>query len=311
MGRKVLPLEAQLDRLAELRLQASTSEGRAEVSRCLNGKFSLVAAKAARIAGEWEAAELTPELVTAFRRFLVNGAATDKRCAAKTEILKALCKLECSAPAVFREGIVCVQLEPSWGETVDTAAEVRAWGAIGLSQTHDPDALEAILPLLLDRERPARIGAIRAIGAAGIPGGTLLLRLKALSGDEPEVVGECCLALLAATGERAVEFVAGFLGNPEEPIAEAAALALGESRLESACETLRAAFLNCRSRSLGRALLLAMALLRRESAIEYLLDLVRNGADQASADAAAALAMYEQDSHLTARLAQARAARAG
>jgi hypothetical protein len=40
-------------------------------------------------------------------------------------------------------------------------------------------------------------------------------------------------------------------------------------------------------------LLLAIALLRRENAIDYLLDLVQNGESQTSADAVAALAMYE------------------
>ena len=54
---------------------------------------------------------------------------------------------------------------------------------------------------------------------------------------------------------------------------------------------------------------MAIALLRRENALAYLLDLVRNGADQASADAAAALAIYEKDPNLQERLDLARKAR--
>lgn len=72
MARKVSSLEEQLDRLAELRGQAPSPEGRAEAARWLNSKMNLVAAKAARIAGEWLAAELTPELVAAFDRFMVK-----------------------------------------------------------------------------------------------------------------------------------------------------------------------------------------------------------------------------------------------
>ena len=308
MARKIPPLEAQLDRLAELRAQTPTPEGRAEVSRYLNHKMNLLAAKAARIAGEWEAADLTPGLVAAFERFLVNGAATDKRCAAKIEILKTLCKLEHPSPAIFRRGLAYVQMEASWGGSVDTAAEVRALSAIGLSQTNDPDALEQIVPLLLDPERDARIGAIRAIGGSGLAGDTLLLRLKALSGDEPEVLGECFAALLRATPEKSIDFVAQFLERPPEAAAEAAALALGESRLESAYDRLREAFESKRTLS-ARALLMGMALLRRETAIEYLLNLVRSGPDRSAAEAAAALAIFDQDPQLRQRLAEAQRAR--
>jgi hypothetical protein len=83
VARKALSLEAQLDRLAELRVQPSSPEGRAQVTAYLGSKMNLLVAKAARIAGEWQCAELAPELVTAFERFMVKPETTDKRCAAK------------------------------------------------------------------------------------------------------------------------------------------------------------------------------------------------------------------------------------
>ena len=309
MARKVSSLEEQLDRLAELRGQPPSPEARAEVAKYLGSKMNLVVAKAARLAGEWLAADLAPELVAAFDRFMVKPETTDKRCAAKIEILKALCKLEYSSPSVFRRGLQHVQMEPTWGGSVDTAAEARALGAMGLAQTDYPQALEEILPLLLDPQRDARIGALRAVAASGLPGGALLLRLKALSGDEPEVMGECFAALLRAAPDEALEFVAKFLDHHEEAVAEAAALALGDSRLESAFAPLRDASQSLRSHPLRRTLLFAIALLRRENAIDYLLDLVRNGENQVSADAVAALAMYENDPNLQARLDRARRGR--
>ena len=309
MTRKVSSLEEQLDRVAELRGQPPSPEGRAEVAQYLNSKMNLVAAKAARIAGEWLAAELMPQLAEAFDRFMVKPETTDKRCAAKIEILKALCKLEYSSPAVFRRGLRHIQMEPTWGGSVDTAAEVRALGAMGLAQTDYPEALEEILPLLLDPQRDARIGAARAIAASGLPGSALLLRLKALSGDEPEVLGECLAGLLRATPTQSLEFVAKFLDRREEAVAEVAALALGDSRLESAFAVLREAVERTRAQTFRRTLLLAIGLLRRENAIEYLLDLVQNGEGQNSADATAALAMYEKDPILQERLDRARKAR--
>ncbi|MGD0365003.1 MAG: HEAT repeat domain-containing protein [Bryobacteraceae bacterium] len=309
MARKVSSLEEQLDRLAELRGEAPSPEGRAEAARCLNSKMNLVAAKAARIAGEWLAAESTPELVAAFDRFMVKPETSDKRCAAKIEILKALCKLDYPYPAIFRRSMQHVQMEPSWGGPVDTAAEVRALGAMGLAQTDFAEALEEIVPLLVDPQRDARIGAVRAIAASGLPGGALLLRLKALTGDEPEVLGECFAALLRVEPAKSIDFAAKFIEHREEAVAEAATLALGDSRLESAFAVLRDAFERSHGRPIRRTLLVAIALLRRENAIAYLLDLVRNGADQASADAAAALAMYEKDPNLQERLDLARKAR--
>lgn len=294
--------------MAALRSEPPSPAGRAEAAKYLNSKMNLVVAKAARIAGEWLAAELTPQLVEAFDRFMLKPETSDKRCAAKIEILKALCKLEYPSPSIFRRSLRHVQMEPTWGGSVDTAAAVRALGAMGLAQTDYPEALEEIVPLLLDAERDARIGALRAIAASGLPGGALLLRLKALSGDEPEVLGECFAALLRAAPSQSLEFVAKFLDHREEAVAEAAALALGDSRLESAFAVLREAFE--RTRALPRrTLLLAIALLRRENAIDYLLDLVQNGEGQTSADAVAALAMYEKDPNLQERLDRARQTR--
>ena len=138
----------------------------------------------------------------------------------------------------------------------------------------------------------------------------LFRSLKALSGDEPEVLGECFAALLRAAPAPSPEFVAKFLDHREEAVVEAAALALGYSRLEGAFAVLRDAFERTRALPLRRrTLLLAIALLRRENAIDYLLDLVQNGEVQTSADAVAALAMYEKDPNLQERLERARQSR--
>jgi HEAT repeat protein len=312
VARKVSSLEEQLDRMAELRGQSPSPEGWAEVAQALKSKMNLVAAKAARIVGEWgesQAAELTSELAAAFDRFMVKPETSDKRCAAKIEILKTLCKLEHPSPAIFRRAMQHIQMEPTWGGLVDTAAEVRALGAMGLAQTDYTEALEEIVPLLFDTQRDARIGAVRAIALSGLPGGALLLRLKALSGDDAEVLGECFAALLRMEPAKSLDFVARFLDHGEEAVAEFATLALGDSRLEGAFAVLREAYERSHARPLRRTLLVAIALLRRETALNYLLDLVRNGAEQASADAAAALKMYEKDPNLHERINQATQAR--
>jgi len=310
MARKISPLETQLDHLADLRRQPPSLEGKAEVASSLASKSNLVVAKSARIAGEWQLSELAPDMAAAFGRFLIKGDTTDKRCEAKIQILKALLQFEYPSPDVFLRGMRHVQMEGSFGPPVDTAAEVRALSAIGLAQTSFSDTLEEIVPLLIDRERDARIGAVRAVAGSGLVGNAALLRLKALSGDEPEVVGECLAGLLQVAPEKSVGFVAAFLDGRDEAIAEAAALALGESRLEEAFPILRVEFERTRSRGLRRTLMTAMALLRRENAIAYLLSQVRDAEGQTSADAVQALSMYDQNAALQERIEAARRHRA-
>jgi hypothetical protein len=161
VARKISSLEEQLDRVAALRSEPPSPAGRAEAAKYLNSKMNLVAAKAARIAGEWQAAELTPELVEAFDRFMVKPETSDKRCAAKIEILKALCKLEYPSPSGFSPQPAACPNGTYLGRLGGHRRRVRALGAMGLAQTDYPEALEEIVPLLLDAN------ATRASGPCG------------------------------------------------------------------------------------------------------------------------------------------------
>ena len=164
---------------------------------------------------------------------------------------------------------------------------------MGLALTDYTEALEEILPLLLDKLSDARIGAIRAIAASGLPGGALALRLKALTGDTPEVTGECLAALLRSEPSKSLDFVAKFLDDRDEAVAESAALALGDSRLEGAFDILRDAFDRTHGRPLRHTLLTAIALLRRDAAVEFLREVVRDAAEPTAAAAREALSIYQ------------------
>ena len=75
-------------------------------------------------------------------------------------------------------------MEPVWGGTADTAADVRGTCALGLVATGYPRALVAIAQLLYDAEPDTRVGAIRAAANGAPREAELLLRSKALAGDE-------------------------------------------------------------------------------------------------------------------------------
>ncbi len=65
-----------------------------------------------------------------------------------------------------------------------------------------------------DKEKIVRIDAARAIAQLGGIESVLLLRLKSLAGDpEPEVIGQCFVALLDLSPEDYIPFVADFLAH--------------------------------------------------------------------------------------------------
>jgi hypothetical protein len=264
-------LEDRLAALSDLRRDPHAPEARKELAKCLASKINLLAAKAARIAGEGKVDELAPQLVEAFTRFMIDPATSDRRCEAKLAIVKALEEIEYPSYEPFLRGIRHVQMEPSFGASVDTAIELRAVSAIGLVRTNYHEVGVELVTLMADPARDARVGAVRAIAYWGTLAGALLLRFKILSGDpEPEVKGECFSGLLHIEGARALEFVAGYLDDDSEAIAEGAALALGESRRAEALEILKA---HARSH-LRPTALLAIALLRNDEAVEYLRSLL-------------------------------------
>jgi HEAT repeat protein len=179
---------------------------------------------------------------------------------------------------------------------------------MGLVQTAYTEAGVELVRLLADREHDARIGAVRALAFWGGTEAELLLRYKAMIGDqEAEVVAECFSALLSLAPERSLDFVAGYLDDAGEAIAEGAALALGESRQERAFDILRAKV----QTPIRRAVLLGIALLRRDAAIEYLLSVIAGGDELTAKEALDAMEMYRQDPAMAERIQRATAGGAG
>jgi HEAT repeat protein len=267
-----------------------------ELRQALARKSNHLVAAAAQIAGEREIAALEPDLVQAFRRFMADPLKTDKGCTAKAAIAEALVQIGAIQGDLFLQGIRHVQLEPVYGGRQDTAARLRGVCAMALVRIGHPQALIELAHLLADHELDARIAAVRAIAHSRSEAGVPLLRFKALSGDDdPRVVCECFGGLLKLAPETSLPFVAGFLDHANAAIAEGAALALGESRLGEAFEFLKAACEGTFDPERRNAVLLAMALLRSEQALDFLLALVADAAPAAANEAVAALRIYERD----------------
>jgi len=277
MATSAKSVDERLRRLAELK-QLPPESAKAEIRKALSDKTGLVVAKAANLAGEMKLQELIPDLVSAFALHTVNPERTDKGCAAKIAIVRALHNLDYDDTEIFEKGLTYVQLESTWGGKEDTAIPLRAASTIALAARRHPRVLELLIPAMMDGAAPVRAAAMRALAATGRQEGQLLLRLKSLAGDsDEEVLTECFCALLELGGARALDFVAGFLDRGDDTKRTAAALAVGGSRLEQAFDVLHRQFLPGVDSAFRQVLLLAMSSMRDPRAMDFLLTLIRKG----------------------------------
>ena len=294
-------VEDKLAELATLGKDPDSPEARNKLHKHLSNKVSLIVTKTAEIIAHLEDREFTGDLIAAFHRFMIDPAKSDKGCAAKTAIVRALLAGDCDDDSVFRIGVRHVQLEPTWGGRADTAAQLRALCGLGLVQLGSPDAMVELASLLADPEADARIGAAGALGHCGFSAAPLL-RFKVLTGDkEPAVLAECLSALMKISPRESLEFVARFVDPKHETLYEHAALALAESRLADIFELLKQKWTTTFDREFKQTLLLPIALTRSDEARDFLLTVLETGDNRIATAAINALAIYRDDTSLKQR----------
>jgi hypothetical protein len=110
------------------------------------------------------------------------------------------------------------------------------------------------------------------------------------------------MSLLKLAPASSIELVARFLDNSDEQICEMAALALSESRWDEAFPILCNWLQRIRNPELQKICLLAIAMLRNDEALEFLLSLVVEGRDLDAKNAIIALRIYQQDKTLWERI---------
>jgi HEAT repeat protein len=301
---KARGVEAKLLRLRSLRNQQVAAAAVEELRAALGDVSNLVVAEAAAVIGDSAVQELAQDLVAAFERLMIEPEQSDKQCRGKIALVEALNKLEYAGPEVFLRGIAHVQ-EPRWGDPdQDTAGPLRAHCAFGLARINPPNLLLLLTDLLLDRDKAARAGAIRALGSSGSLAAIPLLRFKAQLGDkEAEVTGECFEALLELAPTQSLPFVGRFLHSGSAAVQEAAVFALAESRRPEAFTMLQD-FWPRAPQDLGEAVLLAIAMLRIPAALDFLIALVA-GKDPHSRAALSALAIHRHYDKTKERVAAA------
>jgi hypothetical protein len=306
-SRKLAALTAKLN---AIRADPTSEGGVATLAEAIGSQHSIAIAQAAHLVSTHEIHALIPPLADRFYWLLEKAGDRDPGCQAKAAIADCLYRLEHRDADLWLRGIRHVQPEPTWGGQVDTAPKLRGICALGLVRMNYPDGMVELADLLADPEPEARIGAARAIAYSENPVGVALLRLRIQVGDTPTVLGECVAALLQLSVERGMPLAAQLLevGRKESDdraaieTAEVIALVLGESRLPEAFPVLRDWWQRTTHRDLRPTGLLAIAMLRRDEAIQWLLQLLAEAPKPDAAGALEALGLYQNDPTLWAQV---------
>jgi HEAT repeat protein len=301
-----LSLEDKLAAIRAMRSEPPAATDSTELRRYLGDRSNLVIAAAAALVGERTLGELAGALEAAFDRFLVDPIKTDKLCRAKIAIVQALDTLEHLKRDVFEKAARHVQLEPGWGKPEDTGAPLRGAALFALARIGGSDYHTLLVDSLTDSEKDVRMAAAQALGYVGTEAAGLVLRLKARLGDAAaDVLSECLSGLLTIGPEDNLEFVCEYLDPLVPDRCEAAALALGKTRLPGALDALKACCGQSHQPALTEQILLAIAMMRLPAATDFLVELVGSDSEALALAAISALKFHRYDSRLCERLAAA------
>jgi len=260
--------------------------------------------QAADLVRRGEHRELAPDLIEAYQRLAANPAKLDPSCSGMEAIVRALDAFEEPAREVYAHAVKHVQMSPLLDDEmqqIDLAAGMRRQAILAMVRSGDPRALEAATDLLADPKTVARAGAANALRVIGSEAAVLLLRHCVKRGErKTEVLAECFAAMLDYSASN-LDLVTGYALGDDEVIASIAALAIADARPAGALDVLRDAFAAHRNPDLRDVLLSAIAGLRTDEAVAFLIEMV--GRDSVTAiSALTALHPYGADSSVVTRI---------
>jgi HEAT repeat protein len=302
--------EEQLEQIRVLRKASPDSRTVAILRKALSDRANLIVAEAAKAAGEIHAVELIPDLLAAYSRLFEDPVKTDPKCWGKTAIIRTLTTMDYSESPPYIRGSTHVQMEPVWGKVEDAAGPLRSNCILALPQCSDlprSEVFRRLVDSLMDPLDPVRMEAVRAIEQMNGDEAPLLLRLKARVGDlRPAVTGQVFDAILSLESGNGLDFVAAFLKSADPEVRDEAALAMGVWRHAKAVQILIAAWKDTIDRDFRSVLLRAISSSRDESALQFLLSLVKEGSSQQAAAALDALELHAGSPEIQSRIALAR-----
>jgi len=244
--------------------------------------------------------DLLADLFETHRR---GGAQTDPGCEIKLACIRILARLESDRVAPFLAATRHVQPEPVYGGKEDTAAELRGQAFAALVSLGYRDVHYVAVERLVDPEPETRRLVVAAMALLDSERAELLLRFKLASGDpDPGVLGSCFSSLMKLAPEKTMPLALASLSDANPAIADAAAIAIGESHHPDAFAALKRHW-DADPHPLQRErLILPIALIRDEASRDLLLAELEAGNKRLARSLFAALGIYSNDASLCARL---------
>lgn len=283
------------EKLARLQELENAPEGQAvaELRKVLGEQNAFFIAEAARLAKTLELRQLEKDLVQACWK-LLRKEIEDLGCRAKRLVLETLVTFEAYVPELYVLGSKHVQIE--YG---DTAGGVRCICAYALAKIDYRDAVLDIAPMLFDALPEVRAAAAEALTSTADKNAAAILHVRLLGGGEGDgsVLEAMYRGLLILEPRRYLPVVGEALKEGDQ----AAALALGESRLPEAFSVLKDA-LRTANGGVESTILLSIGLLRMEEATGYLHELVDDASEHRAAKAIEALALHKHDTRVADRV---------
>ncbi len=282
-------LRVKLRRVEALNSLDDAAALRVGLQSALQDDSSEIVAKAAAIAANRYVTDTVPDLLAAYNRLFVDSPEVDRLVIGKQAIAQALKDLDYRNPTPFLQGLQ--YCERTWGS--DPAAALRVTCAHALVAC-DMDGLkrhQLLIDHLVDTDRTVRREVVRAIAQIGGSESLLLLRLKAIAGDnDAEVIGECFVALLDLEPGESVSFVERFLSSQDDDIVIEAASALAGARIAAALTAVHRFWRGEISTELRRAIIFSSAASPLVAASEFLLSIIGDRRGDLSVWAVSALA---------------------
>jgi len=271
------------------------------LTRALRSKNAHLVARAAPLVREAERERFTAPMLAAYEH-LFGGAGPrgadatklDPACLGKSALAEALDRLEHPLEGPFRRGLVHVQKEGPYPPS-DSATGLRARCGFALVRLRVGDALEVLADLMTDPEPSVRAAGAEAVAYHGDERGIALLRMKLRHGDpEPDALSAAALAYMRLAPPAGLVWASGMLIGGSRDAREAAAIALGEARLEGALEPLVAYLERVQSEGDTRVAVAALLMLRSERALTRLREFGAERRDAHGTIARDALARYDR-----------------
>lgn len=293
--------DALYSALAALARDPDAPQREETLTRALRSKNAHLVARAAPLVRDTERERYTAPMLAAYEHLFGNAgprgadaAKLDPACLGKSALADALDRLEHPLEGPFRRGIVYVQKEGPF-PPADSATGLRARCGFALVRLRVGDALELLADLMTDTEPSVRAAGAEAVAYHGDERGVALLRMKLRHGDpEPDVLSSVVLAYLRLAPVPGLVWASSMLTSESRDARGAAAIALGEARLEGALEPLVAYLERVLSEGDTRVAVAALLMLRSEAALARLREFGAERRDAHGTVAREAVARYDR-----------------